>query len=149
MPWEDVFKDVIKSFAEFMQWDYTDAITDDYAGFSFEVEEGNDVDLDFFLNDDRVDIALAGEAFVDNEDDIQDEFSTMLLRRSDDLMYGGWALAETDEGKLAYRLLWTVDLDYLMAMKHERLREIIERLIDEAVDVNTLWEEGAWEEGEI
>jgi hypothetical protein len=142
MPWENVFKDLIKSFAEFMQWDITDAITDDYAGFSFDLGEDNQVDLDFFLNDDRVDIALVGQAYAETETDIPDEFSTLLLRRSDDLTYGGWALAETDEAKYAYRLLWTVDLDYLMSIKHDRLQEIIENLMDEVSDVNTIWEEG-------
>ena len=142
MAGEFIFKDVIKSFAEFMKWDTAEAITDDYAGFSFELGEENEVDLDFFLNEDRIDIALVGQAFVESEADIPDEFSTLLLRRSDDLMFGGWALAETEEGKLQYRLLWTVDLDYLAAMKPERLQDLIERLMDEAGEVNSLWEDG-------
>ena len=142
MAGEFIFKDVIKTFAEFMKWDTNEAISDDYAAFSFDLGEDNEVDLDFFLNEDRVDIAIVGQAYVESEADISDEFSTLLLRRSDDLMFGGWALAETEEGKLQYRLLWTVDLDYLASIKPERLQDLLEHLMDEAGEVNSLWEHG-------
>ncbi len=136
------FKQTITAFANYMEWDTSESIEDDFAGFSFELEKGNDVDVSFFLNEDRVDVAVSGNAAAENDDDIPDDFSTLVLRRSDDLMYGAWTLAETEDGTFQYRLLWTVDLDYLAGMASEKLKEVLERLIDEAGEVNNLWDEG-------
>ena len=141
---DQTFAEAVRSLAGYMNWDITEAIEDDYAGFSFELSDDNEVDLDFFLNEERVDIAVAGQAFVESEKDIPDDFSTLLMRRSDDLMYGAWTLAETDTGNLQYRLLWTLDLEHFARMPKEKLRDLIERMIDEVGEVNTLWEEGEY-----
>jgi hypothetical protein len=135
------FKSAVQKHAEFMKWEIEDAVEDDYAEFSFEIEEGNEVDVSFFLNENRVDISLVGNAGAEEEEDIPDDFSTTLMRRSDDLPYGAWTLAETEEGEFYYRLLWTLDLEYFAAMPSDKLQEMVEAMIDEVAEVNDLWED--------
>ncbi len=137
----EIFKKAINEHAKFMGWDTDETADDEFAGFSFELGKDNEVDVDFFLNEDRVDIAVSGSALVDDQADIPDEFSTLLMRRSDDLMYGSWTLAETEDGKFQYRLLWTLDLDQFARTPKEKFQKIIEAMIDEAGEVNEIWEE--------
>ena len=138
----EIFKQAVIRHAQFMDWDTSESIEEDFAGFSFELEEDNQVDISFFLNEDRIDIAISGKAVIESEEDIPDEFSTLLMRRSDDLMYGAWTLAETEDGEMQYRLMWTVELDYFDQVKSEKLQELLELMIDEAGEVNKIWDEG-------
>ena len=138
----DIFKQAVIRHAKFMDWDTSEGIEDDFAGFSFELEENNEIDISFFLNEDRIDIAVSGKAIIESEEDLPDDFSTLLMRRSDDLMYGAWTLAETEDGEMQYRLLWTVELEYFDKIKSEKLQELVELLIDEASEVNKIWDEG-------
>ena len=138
------FKQAVLKHAQFMGWDTSENIEDEYAGFSFELEEGGEVDLAFFLNEDRVDISVSGQIVLDAEEDIPDDFSTLLLRRSDDLMYGAWTMAETETEKFQYRLLWTLELDYFAQIDSEKLSTVLDAMMEEASEVDKIWEEGPY-----
>jgi hypothetical protein len=134
------FKDIITDFAETLEWD-TSAIEKDSAEFEFETESGSTHTMWATLNEDGVvEFDIPSIAEFENEEDIPDEVSTLLMKRNADLIVGGWALEEWDEAWY-FSLLWTINLAELENMTHEDFQKHIFMMVEEVDEFETIWEE--------
>ena len=123
------FEQIIKDFAEYLEWDLE--WNNESASVDFEVEPGEVQTVFITNNGETVEFDVFSKYLFENEEDIAHSVSTQLLMRNAELEVGAWVLEKLDDG-WHFSVMYNEDLDTLEAMDYDELDINLKIILAEA-----------------
>ncbi len=123
------FEQIIKDFAEYLEWDLE--WNNESASVDFEVEPGEVQTVFITNNGETVEFDVFSKYLFENEEDIAHSVSTHLLMRNTELEVGAWVLEKLDDG-WHFSVMYNEDLDTLDSMDYDELDINLKIILQEA-----------------